>query len=127
MSTTGTREIGIYKQILANLNFSIIEVDENQQVELHDTIYNSEWGIKSSFHDVKRTQKNFEKYADELNSKNAEVIILGCTEIPLVLKGSNYKGTLLIDPVTALVRGLLKEVKDGKSLKSIDKDVFLKN
>lgn len=125
MSTTGTREIGIYKKVLGDLRIKMVEVDDERQEELHDTIYNEEWGIKSSTHDSQKTQENFESYANELKEKGAEALILGCTEIPLALRGKNYKGMPLVDPVTALVRGLLQEATNGEKLKPLDKKGYL--
>lgn len=36
------------------------------------------------------------------------MIILGCTEIPLVFKESTYESVPLIDPVVALARALVE-------------------
>ncbi len=47
LSTTGTRKAGVYNHVLEPLGFNIIEIPGNMQDELHDSIYNKEWGIKA--------------------------------------------------------------------------------
>ena len=42
-----------------------------------------------------------------LFNKGAEVVILGCTEIPLALPESNYNGIPLIDSTAILARALI--------------------
>ena len=114
MSTTGTRKANIYPNILKPLNFDIIEVDESKQDELHDTIYNLQWGIKAVSPVSEKARKRFEHYAGELIDKGAEALILGCTEIPLALPGIEYQGIPLIDPVQVLARALIKDANENK-------------
>jgi len=109
MSTTGTRNLKVYSNILAANNLETIEVTIENQPELHDTIYNPDFGIKAHSNPVtQKARENFEKYTNELISKGAEVIILGCTEIPLVLTESVYKGVQLLDPMQVLAKQLIK-------------------
>ncbi len=107
MSTTGTKEQRIYHDLLEPLGYEVIEVDEADQANLHDTIYNSEWGIKAVSPVSEQAKNNFELYAKQLQNKGAEALILGCTEIPIALPGNDFEGTPLIDPMRALARALV--------------------
>lgn len=110
MSTTGTREVDVYGQILRPRGFNILEVPWEMQEELHDSIYNPKWGIKGISPVSKKAHANFEKYAGILCNLGAQAIILGCTEIPLALPWSKYKDVPLIDPMLALARALIRAV-----------------
>lgn len=110
MSTTGTRKVGVYNQVLKPVGFEIVEVPESLQNELHDSIYNEKWGIKAISPVRDRARNNFVKYAKMLQQDGAEVIILGCTEIPLALTEGQLDGVPLIDPVLVLARALIREV-----------------
>ena len=114
MSTTGTRQSGVYKKILEPLGFEIIEVSKNLQSELHQSIYNREWGIKAVNPVSSKTRDNFKKYAHYLYQQGVEIIILGCTEIPLALPEKKFKTIPLIDPMFALARALIREANDKK-------------
>lgn len=108
MSTTGTRKVNVYGQILKPLGYNLLEVSEEIQPELHDSIYNTKWGIKAVSPVTGKARKNFESYTRTLIKQGAEVIILGCTEIPLALPETEFEKIPLIDPMLALARALIK-------------------
>ncbi len=118
MSTTGTREAGIYLNYLQSNGIELIEVPENIQEKLHNSIYNKEWGIKAITPVSIRAKNNFEDFADYLKNNGAEIIILGCTEIPLALPCKLYKNIPLIDPMVSLARALIREANPGKLKKA---------
>jgi len=108
MSTTGTRNLKVYSDILEANSLQTIEVHPTHQQELHDTIYNPDFGIKAHSSPVtKKARENFEKYTNELISKGAQVIILGCTEIPLVMTEEFFNGVQLLDPMQVLAKQLI--------------------
>lgn len=109
MSTTGTREHRIYHTLLESLGYVMIEVDAWRQDNLHNCIYNSAWGIKSVTPTTDKAKSNFQNFAKQLIRKGAEVIILGCTEIPLALPGNNFKGITIVDPMRVLAKALVKK------------------
>jgi aspartate racemase len=114
MSTTGTRKMGTYKKVLEPGGFTILEVPEEMQDELHESIYNKQWGIKAVSPVSEQSRKNFLRYTDVLTDLGAEVIILGCTEIPLALPEVEINGVTLVDPMTALARAFIREVDANK-------------
>ncbi len=109
MTTTGTRQVEVYKNLFESYHFEIIEVPVSLQDELHDSIYNKKWGLKAISPVSKKAKDNFFNYADLLVKKGVELIVLGCTEIPLVLTGSYFKNVPLVDPVQVLARALIRE------------------
>ena len=106
MSTTGTRNSGIYRNPLTEKGLQVLEVED--QDALHRTIYDPEFGIKAITPVSDQARSNFEGFAQELIDKGAEVLILGCTEIPLALPGSTFGTTPLVDPMRALAQELVK-------------------
>ena len=107
MSTTGTRHVGIYREPLEKAGYTVVEVDPAKQSNLHDTIYNSDWGIKAVSPVSEKAKTNFEMYAQQLIDGGAETIILGCTEIPLALPGEEFKGVSLLDPMRVIAKSLV--------------------
>jgi aspartate racemase len=114
MSTTGTRNAGIYSDQFQKKDLEVIQVPIEIQQNLHNSIYNKEWGIKAKTPVSDRAKENFKKYANDLISKGAEIIILGCTEIPLALPNSTHNGIPFIDPMTSLARALIREANSTK-------------
>jgi aspartate racemase len=112
MSTTGTRQQKLYHRVLEDMGYNIIEVSEEQQAQLHETIYNKEWGIKGGGATAQAVS-NFENYATILKQNGAEVIILGCSEIPLVFEGNNYSGIDLIDPVEVMANWVVQRLLEN--------------
>ncbi|EGZ29862.1 hypothetical protein PHYSODRAFT_284526 [Phytophthora sojae] len=122
MSTTGTRNSRVYHDLLEPRGYTVVEVNTGAtQQELHESIYNREWGVKSTAPSVSaRCEANFHRYAKQLQEQGAEVIILGCTEIPFVFAGkTHFVGILLIDPMVALARAMIREA-DPSRLKPVD-------
>jgi len=107
MSTTGTRKIGVYREIAQKVGVEIVEVDEKYQGELHHDIYNDKDGIKKLSKASERVRANFEGYVQMLKEKGAKAVILGCTEIPIVFpEEQEFDGVKLIDPMDVLAQQL---------------------
>eukprot|EP01047_Picozoa_sp_COSAG01_P034139 COSAG01_NODE_2548_length_7465_cov_15.046294_8_plen_90_part_00 len=56
----------------------------------------------------------FRGFAGALKQKGADVIILGCTEIPLALPEPEYDGVPLVDPVEAVARAMIAMADPAK-------------
>lgn len=107
MGTTGTYISGLYN-ILGNYDLEVINVSENNQEQLHLSVYHPEYGIKSvSGKPSERAMQIFSNTADSLIAKNAELIILGCTELPFIYSGTHYRGIPVIDSGHVLARALI--------------------
>jgi len=109
MSTTGTRQLGVYQTHIQAAGLELIQVSESTQAQLHDTIYNPDFGIKAFSSPVtNQARNNFLDYANDLVSQGAQVIILGCTEIPLALPELHIQNVILLDPMQVLAGKLLQ-------------------
>jgi aspartate racemase len=114
LSTTGTRKTFLYSDYLEKAGFKLVQVDENEQDDVHDIIYNKNWGIKAKSPVTNIAIDSLELYLSQLKDKGANCIILGCTEFPLALPSDAYKGIPLVDPVSILARALIREADSDK-------------
>jgi len=93
LSTTGTLRTKIYQDSLEKKGLEVIIPEENDQENfVMKAISNIKAGIMFA-----ESAKLLNKAAEALTAKGAETIIMGCTEIPLVLKPEGLS-TPLIDP-----------------------------
>ncbi len=79
LATTGTISTGLYEDELRKNGFEVIVPDD--EIE-NDFVMKAVFGIKSGV-DVKINEDLLAVAGDNLVDKGAELIILGCTEIPL--------------------------------------------
>ncbi|MBN2861114.1 MAG: aspartate/glutamate racemase family protein [Sphaerochaetaceae bacterium] len=105
LSTSGTRSMGIYTQKLEHSGFTALQVEDQESIT--QAIYNSHWGIKAKSGPSDQNRKILDEAVTELREKGAQTIILGCTEVPLVLTGTEYQGITLIDPMHLLAKALV--------------------
>ena len=81
---------------------------DQQDSIVEPAIYDRGFGIKAYSNPVNpEAQSNLETAVKLLFNKGAEVVILGCTEIPLALPETNYNGIPLIDSTAILARALI--------------------
>jgi aspartate racemase len=59
-------------------------------------------------------KENIEICMDELISNGAQVIILGCTELPIIIRDKQYKGVPILDSADILARALVREANINK-------------
>ena len=82
LGTKYTMEHGFYQQELEKYNITAILPDEEDRQYIHDAIYN-EMG-KNIF--LPSTKGKMLAIIDKLIKEGAEGVILGCTEIPILIK-----------------------------------------
>lgn len=84
------------------------------QNDVHHAITNTEWGIKSGS-EARRgypaARAVLKAAARRLQELGAEVIILGCTEIPLALEQSDVPDVPLVDPLDVLAKELVERYR----------------
>jgi aspartate racemase len=113
LSTTGTYQARIYPQILEPLGFTAVIPDPvMQETIIHPAIYDLEFGIKSG--NISDGREGLLQGVDALQAQGAELIILGCTEMPLALPETKIGPTILIDPTKILARALIREANPHK-------------
>ncbi len=120
LSTTGTYKQKIYSSALESHGFITVKPTLEMQEELvHPAIYHPEYGIKSQSNPFHSTAKeNLDQAMSYLKDNGAEAVILGCTEIPLVITTAEVKGMVAINPTNVLARKLIESI-DPKKLKPL--------
>ena len=88
----------LYREYLAARAMSLVTLSPERQEAFMVTLYRIKSGDLGA--DVKREMQG---HAEELRKLGAEVLIAGCTEVPLVLKNDDVK-LELIDPGDLLAR-----------------------
>lgn len=113
LATRGTLGARLYHAELEKAGFApLSHTDENRMTA---AIYDPSNGIKACSHPCTAfARAEVEAAARELISQGAEAVILGCTELPLALPGSDLDGRPLINPTRMLARALIRSVDPAK-------------
>lgn len=80
LSSESTLKLGLYTQELSNENIDAVAATEREQKVLNQVILNVMAG-----HQGEADTKGIIKIVESMRKKGAEAIVLGCTEIPLVI------------------------------------------
>ena len=80
IATTGTIKAGVYGDILKIYDLETITLNEELENNIMDCIYK---GVKAG--KTEEYSKLFQKCVDDIASLGAELLIAGCTEIPLLM------------------------------------------
>mgnify|MGYP001212360708 CR=1 FL=1 len=116
LATSGTVKTKIYHRAFNQEGIEVIAPENSEQETLvMGAIYDSE-GIKAGY--KKTSRKLLLKAALLLKERGAELIMMGCTEIPLALK-QKYVDCVLIDPTPILAEKavtLAKSVDNSKTI-----------
>ncbi|MFP4457929.1 MAG: aspartate/glutamate racemase family protein [Clostridia bacterium] len=92
LATTGTLNTKLYHKALERMKLEVIEPKDNDQLEVMEAIY-APWGIKAGkYKDAKTVLK---RVCQKLITDGADLIIMGCTEIPLALDQTDAQVELL--------------------------------
>lgn len=105
LASIGIYETEIYHQQFKKINIEVISPEEKDKEEVMKAIYAVKAGNLSEW-----IKKSILKIAQKLIDKGAEVIIAGCTEIPLILKEGDVS-VLLIDPTQVLAKAAVQKAK----------------
>ena len=102
LATDGTIGSGIYQKVFESSGIELIKPSESGQKHIMDLIYK---GVKAG--DVNFDTKNVCAALDDLAEKGAEVLILGCTELPVAEKiyGLEYN---TCDPTLELAKAAIE-------------------
>jgi len=85
MATDGCIDTGIYQQAVAASGRQALVPDSDEMARLMDLIHAVKAGDKSA-----KITQGMESVANRLVEKGADVLIAGCTEIPIVFEGRNF-------------------------------------
>lgn len=102
LATDGTIETGIYRRTLAEFGIEALQPEGEDQQAVMSVIYD---GIKSGRREMDTTA--FRRAIEGLFARGAEIMVLGCTELPLAMElyGVDYPS---IDPATELAKAAIR-------------------
>jgi len=104
LATTGTVKMGIYARAAGDIG--LIEPSEEEQEKVHEAIY----GIKASAGSGPgRARSQLLEVVEHLRERGAEGIILGCTELPLLLGPDKGISLPFFDSTEILAKATLRE------------------
>ena len=117
LATTGTHKSRVYHEYFrAEEGFTLYEPDMEGQNKIYEAIFNKDFGIKAQSSNISsRAKELIGQEIKNLINRGAKAIILGCTELPLAVKGENYP-VPLIDPGLITARRLIKITAPEKLL-----------
>jgi aspartate racemase len=107
LATSGTLGSGVYRRALEEQGLQQLAPSPAMQEHVMEAIYGRA-GVKAGYTEG-RCQDDLRAGLDDLVRQGAEVIILGCTELPLLLpmaelKHESGKTVTLVDPTDTLAR-----------------------
>jgi len=107
LCSSGTRNFRIYRNPFERNGISLLEVDGPGQDQVDDCIVNTKDGIIVTSVGSKRVVQLLSSKVLELKERGAEVVILGCTELPIALDMPELHGIPLVDPMDILARTMI--------------------
>ncbi|WP_066219665.1 amino acid racemase [Formosa haliotis] len=116
LATSGTIQSKVYFQVLTHYGLQVVIPDETHQNYVMDSIY-GKFGVKAGYTQG-HCKTQILKGVTYLIKKEAQVIILGCTELPLMFpqpqeeKHSHTK-VELIDPTLILAKHIVSLAKSA--------------
>ena len=113
LSTTGTYKTGIYYKMLSKIGMEVVIPKlEFQEKIIHNCIYNSDFGIKSTGSKISpEALKLFNQAIEYFKNDGVDYILLGCTEFSYLVSRSEMENKLFIDPIKIMARKLVVEEK----------------
>jgi aspartate racemase len=116
LATTGSIKTQIYQKYFELVGVeSILPSEEDQKLLVMDSIYGKN-GIKAGKKVLPK--RNLMKITNKLIEKGAEAIVLGCTEIPLVLKQNEFD-VKLFDPMEIVAKEIINNVEKENEMITI--------
>ncbi|MES2605525.1 MAG: amino acid racemase [Pseudomonadota bacterium] len=111
LSTFGTHRMGIYKTSLLEQSFDVVSSSDEEFTTL---VSPSIALIKAD--KIREAEVLLTQAADMLRSRGAEMVILGCTELPIGLRGQYLAAPqLYVDSTEALVQAVVDYFRTAKA------------
>ena len=107
LATSGTIESGVYRKALESQDLRQVVPSPELQERVMEAIYGKH-GVKAGF-TTGQCQEDIAAAMEGLIAQGVEVVVLGCTELPLLLTGTEFVGASgarvrLVDPTDVLAR-----------------------
>ncbi len=118
LATSGTVASGVYAEAAKRAGVQMIVPDEGSQALVMEAIYGAN-GVKAGF-TTGQCRDNLEKAMMHLAQRGAGVIVLGCTELPLLFphtKDVDAGGTriALLDPTMLLAAACVRHARAARA------------
>lgn len=98
LATQGSRDAKIFAPAFGRQRIEVVQLNEDSQAQFMTLLYRIKAGDRS-----KDTRDGMQHLGEELVAMGADILIAGCTEVPLVLQqGDNTK--MLIDSTDVLAK-----------------------
>lgn len=115
LSTASPESYGLYRELFMKKGFSVVEPESAQQDKVNSAIYDKDYGIKAQPEPVaNKAREDLLMVMDELKKQGAQVIVLGCAELPLAIPERDHNGMAVVDPNRVLARALVHAVDPAK-------------
>ncbi|UMR29659.1 amino acid racemase [Massilia sp. MB5] len=116
LATSGTIASGVYHEAASGHALELIVPDERHQQYVMQAIY-GEYGVKAG-HVAGACKETLLRALAHLAGRGAGIVILGCTELPLILaQQADYRigahTVVLLDPTDLLARRCVAMAKNG--------------
>lgn len=122
LATLGTYQDNTYQAVFEQAGLETIIPAPAVRQSIHQAVYDAEYGIKSTRSlSLDKAKSVLSAACQHLADSGSEVVVLGCSEISLVLTETHYNNIPLIDPTEILARKLI-QLADSKKVKP-----YLKN
>jgi aspartate racemase len=115
LATTGTVRVGLYQEAFARHHIEVAVPDDAHQEK-----------VMAAIHCVKRGETGKEatalvaEAAEYLVGQRAELLITGCTELPLIFTG-DHASVPVIDPTDVLARAVVRRAQSlAEAMQSAD-------
>jgi aspartate racemase len=111
LGSSGTKISQVYQRHAGEMGHELQFLFPNG--DLQDLVDRGIAAVKSGLKYISpsETRAFFSKAADDLVAQNADVIVLGCTEIPLGMDDSIYKGRPVVDTLGILTEACIRTCK----------------
>jgi aspartate racemase len=110
LSTVGTQLSRVYPTVLARHGLEAVTLqDEEHRVLVHDAVYDPEFGVKAHASPVsERARRNVLRAVEKAAEAGAQIVVLGCTELPLAVPEPVVGGTPVVDATRVLARAMVR-------------------
>lgn len=114
LATSGTIESGVYTAVAERAGVQIMVPDERHQALVMEAIYGAE-GVKAGLTEGK-CRIDLRAAIDHLAQRGAGVILLGCTELPLMFPQTEHfdaagQTVVLLDPTLLLASACVRHAR----------------
>jgi aspartate racemase len=119
LATSGTVDSGVYAEAAARAGVRLLLPDAAHQADVMDAIYGAD-GVKAGFTEG-RCREALRRAIDHLAHNGAGVVVLGCTELPLLFPQTEEfeadgKMVVLLDPTLLLAAACVRHAGAARNV-----------